>query len=467
MPTTINSALPNEWRSNITYYEGDLVVYAQIIYRCLQESSNNPPNISEDYWKALDIYVKDATVMEHGDYSGDEEFWNRDNIYIDPAGWVYVNNENTGINVTGPRGGLTVSFDELTPGQIEQIRGPQGNIGPQGPTGPAGPQGPAGEVTLTPEQVEILKGNEGKSAYEIWLEQGYTGTEADFLAWLRQGAITIDDEMDFNSINAVQNKVITRAFQTLKNNLTEKITLLENRIAELEERLQYEYNQNTYHFRFGITTEGKYGYFINDTSTIIPFDHINTEVLASAGTEINTGVFALDLGESAPIELDNLGTPDTIYSTDAEIISFEDLFNTYVYIYKDGIFYNSDYDMNLYNMNYDYVNPQTATNLTSKGLATGEGILFSPLNVSNTASVIHFVVEPVTAGSTINYQIGKFTNTAAALPALVTSGAYRTEYTNGTLTESTIITLNVRPDEGVYFASTSACNYKITEIYLD
>ena len=467
MPTTINSALPNEWRDSTTYYEGDLVVYAQIIYKCLQTSTNNPPNISEDYWKALDIYVKDSTVMEHGDYSGDEEFWNRDNIYIDSAGWVYINNEKTGINVTGPRGGVTVDFDELTPAQLEQIRGPQGNIGPQGPAGPQGPQGPAGTVTLTPEQEEALKGDSGKSAYDIWIDQGYSGTEADFLAWLRSGAITIDEQLDFNSANTVENQAVTRAFQQLKNNLIEEITLLKNRVTELEERLQYEYNQNTYHFNFGITTDGDYGYFVNDSATIIPFNYHDSEVLASAGVMENANAFALELGDSANIDTDNLSQSPIIYSENAEVLSFEDMFDSYVYMYKNGIFYNADYDLGMYNMNYDYVNPQTTTNLTSKSLAIGEGVIFSPLNVSNTASVIHFVVEPITAGDTINYQIGRFTNSAANLPTLVTAGTYRTEYTNGSLTESTVVTSNIRPGEGIYFASTSICGFKITEIYLD
>lgn len=58
---------------------------------------------------------------------------------------------------TGPQGppGVdgTVSFDNLTPGQIEQLRGPQGiqgNIGPQGPIGLTGPQGPKGNDGYTP-----------------------------------------------------------------------------------------------------------------------------------------------------------------------------------------------------------------------------------------------------------------------------------------------------------------------------
>ena len=36
------------------------------------------------------------------------------------------------------------------------------------------------------------KGDDGKSAYEIWLEQGNTGTEQDFLDSLRGEAATVD-----------------------------------------------------------------------------------------------------------------------------------------------------------------------------------------------------------------------------------------------------------------------------------
>lgn len=45
---------------------------------------------------------------------------------------------------------------------------------PQGEKGEDGEQGPAGPTGAT--------GDDGKSAYEIWLENGHTGTEADFLA---------------------------------------------------------------------------------------------------------------------------------------------------------------------------------------------------------------------------------------------------------------------------------------------
>lgn len=40
-------------------------------------------------------------------------------------------------------------------------------------------RGPAGE------SVKGDKGDDGRSAYQVWLDAGHTGTESDFLAWLR------------------------------------------------------------------------------------------------------------------------------------------------------------------------------------------------------------------------------------------------------------------------------------------
>ena len=40
----------------------------------------------------------------------------------------------------------TVSFDELTPAQLEMLKGPKGDTGPQGPQGEQGPEGPQGPM---------------------------------------------------------------------------------------------------------------------------------------------------------------------------------------------------------------------------------------------------------------------------------------------------------------------------------
>lgn len=401
MPTTINRTLPNDWQPNITYHEGDLVVYAAIMYRCLQTSTNNRPDTSKEYWTPLDIYVRDSTVMESGDYSGDEEFWNRDNIYIDSAGWVYVNNENTGINVRGPEGQLNVQFESLTPSQLEQIRGPQGLMGPQGPVGPQGPQGPMGEVQLTPEQVSALKGADGKSTYEIWLEEGHTGTTADFLAWVRDGQMFIDDHLDVNSVNPVQNKVITENLQSFRTNYSERLTDIAARLTQLENRLKYSYQGEDKLFRFGISSEGKYGYFYNNSETLIPFDHINTEHLISNQTEINDGNFNSRIAEEGILQQDTPNLITGVISEPATAVNMADFFPSYrVYIYKDGVFTDElpHFGYSLYHMNYSISTP--LVNLTSYGQHIseysnyfGEGIVIPPSAFDNQPYSITFVIK--------------------------------------------------------------------------
>lgn len=476
MPTTINNTLPNDWDSSTTYHLGDLVSYAGIIYKCLQTCTNKNPAAYSDYWSPLAIYIKDSTVMPHGDYSGDESFWERDQIYIDNNGWVYINNENTGINVQG-KSAVSVSFDELTPAQRESIRGPRGFTGPQGATGAQGPQGPMGEVVLTPEQIEALTGPQGKSAYQSWLDTGHTGSEADFVAWLRSGIIKLDTAMSTTSTNGVQNKVITNAFENYKIGVNEILQQFANRIADLENRLKAEYNSEEHNFIFGITSEGKYGYKLSDTSAVIPFDNSSDDdVMATTFAEINNGIAAFEFASNniyaAPTvavkppvtaaSLDNdasnsTGEDDSIlYGSNVLIQDFEDGFNAIYYIFKNNKFVNFNLAYNLYHM---------SETLISANTENIEGIWFNPNTIGLEANEICFEVEPVVAGTTISYEIGNFTDDRASLPSLV-NGTYRQSYDQGTFNASTIITRNVLPEQGVYFATTSGGSYKITRIYL-
>ena len=129
MSITANNTLPNNWNETSTYNKSDEVYYNNVIYQSkVNSNTNHNPVLSPDYWKALDLYKKELTIMEHGDYSGDDSFWERDQLYIDSNGYVYVNNENTGINVNG-KTTVNVNWDALTPGQIEQLKGEQGERG--------------------------------------------------------------------------------------------------------------------------------------------------------------------------------------------------------------------------------------------------------------------------------------------------------------------------------------------------
>lgn len=46
-------------------------------------------------------------------------------------------------------------------------------------------------------------GTNGKSAYEIWLDNGHTGTEEDFLNWLRYGVVPAISELNDTDVNNV------------------------------------------------------------------------------------------------------------------------------------------------------------------------------------------------------------------------------------------------------------------------
>lgn len=61
--------------------------------------------------------------------------------------------------------------------------GATGEAGAKGDKGDKGDTGAAGEAGAKGDKGDA--GENGKSAYEIWLEQGYEGTEVDFLDWLR------------------------------------------------------------------------------------------------------------------------------------------------------------------------------------------------------------------------------------------------------------------------------------------
>lgn len=113
----------------------------------------------------------------------------------------------------GPQGpqGLVGPEGPAGPQGLAGPEGPQGLIGPEGPTGPPGPQGligPEGPQGLVgpegpagpqgPIGPEGAAGPDGESAYQIWLAQGNTGTEADFIQSLQAPAVNQLVLMDSN-----------------------------------------------------------------------------------------------------------------------------------------------------------------------------------------------------------------------------------------------------------------------------
>lgn len=79
--------------------------------------------------------------------------------------------------------------------------GTQGPPGPPGPTGPQGPQGPAGADGAAgsigpqgPQGPAGANGSEGKSAFQVAVDNGFSGTEAEWLASLQASAETITSD---------------------------------------------------------------------------------------------------------------------------------------------------------------------------------------------------------------------------------------------------------------------------------
>lgn len=77
-------------------------------------------------------------------------------------------------------------WKKATGGSLEEflayIKGQKGEQGAKGETGEKGEQGSQGDQGLKGEQ-----GDTGKSAYQIWLDNGHQGTEQEFLESLKNG----------------------------------------------------------------------------------------------------------------------------------------------------------------------------------------------------------------------------------------------------------------------------------------
>ncbi|GLP64305.1 hypothetical protein TUSST3_09250 [Streptomyces sp. TUS-ST3] len=91
---------------------------------------------------------------------------------------------------TGPAGpkGDTGPAGPTGPAGADGATGPQGDPGGQGPTGATGPQGPKGDQgdqgPAGTDGAPGTPGDDGLSAYEIAVADGFTGTEAEWLASL-------------------------------------------------------------------------------------------------------------------------------------------------------------------------------------------------------------------------------------------------------------------------------------------
>ena len=139
-------------------------------------TNSNPQAFNQINWGQIDAYLRVTIVLtrynrEVGSY---QKLWSvpyafytaqaNSSTYADTSRFATVaGNGITGVTDNG-NGTLTFNYYDgstYTTGQLS------GLTGPQGPAGATGPQGNTG--------------TNGLSAYQIWLQQGNTGTQTDFL----------------------------------------------------------------------------------------------------------------------------------------------------------------------------------------------------------------------------------------------------------------------------------------------
>jgi hypothetical protein len=113
------------------------------------------------------------------------------NLWVwDGAAWFNAGSLKGPQGEQGPMGPAGVKGDDGAPGPQgpEGAQGPQGNTGPAGPTGPKGDTGDAGpagpEGSAGPQGPAGFDGADGQSAYQIAVDNGFTGTEAEWLTSL-------------------------------------------------------------------------------------------------------------------------------------------------------------------------------------------------------------------------------------------------------------------------------------------
>ncbi len=143
-------------------------------YQTLEElqQTHQAPEAGDSYGvgsgQPYDIYVWD----------GDHRRWvNNGSIQgaqgpTGPQGPAGVDGKAGGLGPTGPTGPAGGNGPTGPEGPTGPT-GPAGGNGPTGPEGPTGPTGPAGQ-----------NGAAGKSPFQAAVEEGYTGTEAEFYAAL-------------------------------------------------------------------------------------------------------------------------------------------------------------------------------------------------------------------------------------------------------------------------------------------
>ena len=213
----------DEWLLSLKGAEGPVgpagATRIEKIFTTIDEAEKGAIYISKGYVVALLatpstlLYVRNAEIASTSGGNSDIMCIDGENI-PNITGYDYVGKLT--LNGENGKSAYQVAVDEGFKGtETEWLAS---LVGPKGDTG-------ASNYDLAVESgfdgsledwLKTLKGEPGKTAYESAVEGGYTGTEEEFNNFLA-GKMVYDDAINAQSENAVQNKVIAAEIQKLKD----------------------------------------------------------------------------------------------------------------------------------------------------------------------------------------------------------------------------------------------------------
>ena len=136
---------------------------------------------------------------------------------VNKADVTYVDNAIAAIELTpGPKGdkGDAFTYDDFTPEQLEALKGANGKDGNDGQNG--------------------ANGKDGKSAFEIAQENGFVGTEAEWLESLKGEGLS---QADKDLINSIPGDLSTGSFP--ESSIVDSPTAASNGFATVQDVMDY------------------------------------------------------------------------------------------------------------------------------------------------------------------------------------------------------------------------------------
>ena len=282
--------------------------YADVYYKTsIKDGTGSPAEPPED------VYAQLTTLIESGTLRGEDGL----TPYIGSNNNWWVGNTDTGVLARGytPVKGVDYfdgekgdkgdpfTYEDFTPEQLASLKGDKGDKGDNGIDGKDGADG------YTPvKDIDYFDGVNGKSAYQIAVDNGFIGTEAEWLASLRGADGKDGMQPDWNQNDkTAQDYVKNRPFYT---SLVEIVLVEESTLSFVEDGGLY---STEFPSTFEATVGETYKVYWDGTAYECTCKYFNGRLYIGNLSFINVGS---DTGEPFITMIHNgsgiaCGTPDT------------------------------------------------------------------------------------------------------------------------------------------------------------